>query len=178
MEETTSSEQPGFSGLKARPNPPAIDFAPPQYVMAQLRSDPPAHIPPIARVALPHVPQFGSHFGLGLVTRERVEACETHAVNTSGAVCRIPLLREWPPRQAESPAVALQHSTYTPWLFGYYVINGEDLPIVKSISRPEEEWLLASRRINMPIRFARYSMGKLEPWIYTFKERRELVETG
>lgn len=185
MENDTIVAQPNFSKFTSRNNPPGEMFAPPRYIEAQLASAPPEHLPPIAIAALPYVPQFGSHFGLDLITKEIVKLCEALAREHCSTVLHVPITRQLPHKTAPQPQVVAppdSHiaSTGISVVWGYYVVEGETeaVPIVKSRRRPQDEWALNDIKISMPIRFAKYSEGKLGPWKYRFEERRQLVEKG
>lgn len=162
-----------------RSNPPGDSFALPQYIAAQLASASTEHLPSIVVTALPYVPQFGSHFGLNLMTKQMVKVCEALAVGHCNAVLHVPITRQWPHEEVASPGSRLL-LTENPILWGYYVVGeeAEVVPIVKSRRRPRDEWALDDLTILMPIRFAKYSEGKLGPWTYRFVQRRELALVG
>ncbi|KAI1775969.1 hypothetical protein F4818DRAFT_441244 [Hypoxylon cercidicola] len=140
---------PDFSTSASRNNPPGEIFASPRYITAQLASALPEHLPPIAIAALPYVPQFGSHFGLDLITKEIVKVCEVLAREQCNTVLHIPITRQWPYKAAPQPQVVAPSNsqvplTGVPVLWGYYAVKGkaETVPIVKSKRRPQDEWLL------------------------------------
>ncbi|XXG95341.1 hypothetical protein Hte_001602 [Hypoxylon texense] len=180
MEDNTIRPESDFSQFTSRNNPPGEIFAPPRYIEAQLLSASPEHLPPIAIAALPYVPQFGSHFGLDLITKEIVKLCEAIAREHCSTVLHVPITRQLPHKTTPQPQDSQIASTGVPIVWGYYVVEGETeaVPIVKSRRRPPDEWALNDVKIIMPIRFAKYSKGKLGPWKYRFEERRQLVEKG
>ncbi|KAI0173047.1 hypothetical protein GGR52DRAFT_571550 [Hypoxylon sp. FL1284] len=143
-----------------RNNPPGRDFAPPRFIAAQLQSAPDVLPCPLALVALPHVPQFGSHFGLNLITKQDVDRSEQLFRKHYGRVLHIPIMSHWPRSREVTPAgsqeVVLSGSrAVAPILWGYYVIEGEaeTVPIVRPRLVPSDESLLDSIGIEMPRRW-------------------------
>lgn len=179
MEARSGAQEPESS------RSPAAEFAPPEYIAAQLRSIPPKGLPSEAIAALPHVPQFGNHFGVKLVTKRHIKLCEALAMEACGAVLQIPIQRALPllPPEAlpealpEAPPLAPQMSS-VPFLWGYWVLDDKKTPVIKPKSRPRDEWILGNHNLVMPIRCAEYSNGKLGPWHYSFAQRHNLANTG
>ncbi|KAI0376060.1 hypothetical protein F5Y04DRAFT_286295 [Hypomontagnella monticulosa] len=157
---------------------PATEFAPPEYLAAQLRSDPPKDLPPEAIAALPHVPQFGSHFGIRLLTKKHIKLCEDIAIEKTGAVLHIPIRMPWPPLAPEPPGMPLlsPQTPALPFLWGYWVLGDKKAPIIKPKSRPPDEGCLGDQALIMPFRYANYSHGQLGPWQYEFTERGNLAK--
>ncbi|KAI1760020.1 hypothetical protein GGR53DRAFT_107685 [Hypoxylon sp. FL1150] len=162
-----------------RCNPPGSSFASPTYIAAQLASTAIEHLPSVLITALPHAPQFGSHFGLSLLTKQAVRACEALAMQHCNTVLHIPITRHWPHGDVAPPGSQLS-LTEAPFLWGYYDVGdeAEAVPIIKSKRRPNDEWVLNDLTLPMPIRSAIYSGGKLGPWTYKIVQRREVAMAG
>ncbi|KAI2617860.1 hypothetical protein GGR54DRAFT_640944 [Hypoxylon sp. NC1633] len=129
-----------------RHNPPAEEFAPREYIAAQLMLNPPSHLSPIQIAALPIVPQFGPYLGLNLITKSIMKVSEMVAEDYAGTIIEVPIRQWWP-------------------LWGYWVVgNHQYVPIVKPNTRPTDEGLLQDKTMKMPLRYAEYSSGNLGPW--------------
>lgn len=74
-------------------------YAPPKYIIAQLASNRPAHLPQHAIDMLPYAPQYGDYFGAKLLTMRALRHCEKVQKLKSGRILQIPLKDQLPPEQ-------------------------------------------------------------------------------